>query len=447
MTESSGTQVIASERHVLKIRRLRLEVKKGPDKGATFELDDEPIRIGTSSGCEVRLTDGTVSGMHAELSRNKFGLLLKDLGSTNGTYVNDQRVLGVYLNDTATIQLGASNLKVWPLAQESAVELAADDRFGDILGASLPMRALFAKLRRVADADTTVLITGETGTGKELVAAAIRDHSNRKNKPFVVVDCGALPGNLIESELLGHERGSFTGAERTRAGAFERAHGGTIFLDEIGELPLSLQPALLGILERREVRRVGGQATFPVDVRVLAATNRDLAAEVARGAFRADLYYRLAIVEVRLPPLRERSDDVPVLIDHFLRELPGARPTLSKEMIQQLKDYSWPGNVRELRNVIERAMLLAEPPTPQNSGAPKIKENTPTHLTADIDRPFKDQKNALIEGFERVYVKALIQATGGNIAAAARKAQIDRMYLYKLLERYQVDAELSTSKK
>jgi len=444
MAKVAGTRVLVDTKRP-HVQRLRIEVRKGPDKGAASTLDDEPIRLGSSEGCQVRLTDSAVSGVHTELTRTPAGVLIRDLGSTNGTFVDGRRVQAVYADATVAIRIGETELRVTLLSEESPVEVAADDRFGDLIGVSMSMRATFAKLARIAKSDATVLITGETGTGKELAAAAIRDKSARGDKPLVVVDCGAMPANLIESELFGHERGAFTGADRLRIGSFERADTGTIFLDEIGELPLSLQPSMLGILERREARRVGGQKPIPVDVRVIAATNRDLSAEVARGAFRADLFYRLAVVEIRLPPLRERPEDVPVLIEHFLDEMPGNRPTIGPDTIEQLKSYPWPGNVRELRNVIERAALLSEPPKPRGVMRSAARGTDDSAVDGggvssgsyvDIEQPFKEQKSALVSEFEQAYVKRLLASTDGNIAAAARKARIDRMYLYKLIDRY-----------
>ncbi len=435
---TQATRVLLDESQLPTVQQIRVEVRRGANKGETCDLDDEPIRIGTSSGCQVVLDDPTVSGVHVELSRTARGILIRDLGSTNGTYVEGRRIQGVYADDATTVRVGNTELKVTPLKKESPVELAADDRFGELVGASLVMRAVYARMKRVAATDATVLITGETGTGKELAAQAIRDKSHRSDGPFVVVDCGAMPANLIESELFGHERGSFTGAERTRQGAFERAHGGTIFLDEIGEMPLALQPALLGILERRESRRVGGQQPISVDVRVITATNRNLAEEVARGAFRADLYYRLAVVELRLPPLREHAEDIPMLVDHFLTQFAAEKPPISPATLEQLKSHAWPGNVRELRNVIERAALLAEPPKWQATG-PTATNGSALGVAVDANQPFKDQKNAIINAFELAYVQQLVKATGGNIAAAARRARIDRMYLYKLLDRYNIE--------
>lgn len=440
-----GTRVIIDASGRPSVQKLRVEIRKGPDKGTTKDLSAEPVRIGTSEGCEVRLTDSSVSGVHTEISRTEHGILMRDLGSTNGSWVDGRRIQGVFADSSATITIGESEVRVSLLSEESPLEVAADDRCGDLVGTSVSMRATFAKLLRVAKTNTTVLITGETGTGKELAAAAIRDYSDRAKKPLVVIDCGAMPANLIESELFGHERGAFTGADRARAGAFERADGGTIFLDEIGELPLPLQPALLGILERREARRVGGQKPIPVDIRIIAATNRDLADEVARGAFRADLFYRLAVVEIRLPPLRERPEDIPMLIEHFLSQLPGDRPTMSPETMAQLKSYPWPGNARELRNVIERAALLSEAPKPRTDPvnprgtAPPDAKTGASGTAVDIDRPFKELKNTLIADFEEGYVRKLLESTRGNIAAAARKARIDRMYLYKLIDRYHIE--------
>jgi transcriptional regulator with GAF, ATPase, and Fis domain len=311
------------------------------------------------------------------------------------------------------------------------------------------MRELFARLERIAASDATVLVTGETGTGKELVAEAIHERSPRAAGPFVVLDCGAIPPNLVESELFGHERGAFTGALGAHAGAFERAHGGTVFLDELGELPLELQPKLLRVLERREIRRLGGSKPIEVDLRVVAATNRDLAVEVNRGRFREDLYYRLAVVQVVVPPLRERREDIPLLVEHFLAALPGGERTrLAPETIDLLRRHDWPGNVRELRNVLERAVLFADaaPPPPGPGLAPRAPAPpappafAPDALNVAIDPtvPFKQAKQALVEEFERRYVTALLERHGGNISAAAREAGIDRMSIHKMLHRLRI---------
>jgi transcriptional regulator with GAF, ATPase, and Fis domain len=301
---------------------------------------------------------------------------------------------------------------------------------------------------------------GETGTGKELVATALHDHSRRANGPFVVVDCGSLPENLVESELFGHERGAFTGAANTYEGAFERANGGTVFLDEIGELPLQLQPKLLGALERRAIRRVGGKRMIPVDIRVVAATNRDLAKEMNRGNFREDLYYRLAVVRAHVPPLRERRDDIPLLIEHFLSILPGsAHIQLKRETVEHLCNHDYPGNVRELRNLIERSAVLAEstgmsgvdifsdlrglslpglPMSPPSAPLPEgvhSGEGNHFYIPIDVTMPFKRAKQWMVEEFERRYLSLLLESCAGNVSQAARQAGLDRMTVHKMLNR------------
>jgi len=347
----------------MQVRRCRLVVVTGPDVGAEIELASTWIRVGAHGGCDLVLRDRLVSGHHFEIVVDDTGYRLRDLDSTNGTFVAGHRVRDLYLNPGTVIYAGESRLRFEPLGDSVSIELSARDRFGELVGNSVVMRALYALLERVAATDASVLVTGETGSGKELVAEALHQHSPRADGPFVVVDCGSIPDNLIASELFGHERGAFTGAVSSHAGAFERAHGGTIFLDEIGELPLELQPNLLGVIERRQVRRLGGARSIPLDLRVVAATNRDLAGEMNRGTFRSDLFYRLAVVQVRVPPLRERPDDIPLLVDHFLELLAAGGaplPPLSRETMESLRQHRFPGNVRELRNLIERSVILAE---------------------------------------------------------------------------------------
>jgi len=305
-----------------RLRRCRVEVVTGTDAGLVRDVEAPVIRIGARRGNDVQLTDSKVSGLHCEIRLDDRGYRLRDLDSTNGTYVSQLRINDVYIQPGAQIALGGTRLKFEPLGDSVEIELSDTDRFGSMIGRSVKMRELFARLEKLARTDTTVLVTGETGAGKELVAEALHDHSTRTKGPFIVLDCGSIPPNLIESELFGHERGAFTGAAAAHIGAFERAHGGTVFLDEIGELPLGMQPKLLRVLERKEVRRVGGTKPIEVDLRVIAATNRDLGVEVNRGRFREDLYYRLAVARVHVPPLRERKDDLPLLIEHILATTP-----------------------------------------------------------------------------------------------------------------------------
>jgi DNA-binding NtrC family response regulator len=369
--------------------------------------------------------------------------------------VSSLRINDVYITGGAQIALGGTRLKFEPLGESVEIELADTDKFGSMIGRSVKMRELFARLEKLARSDTTVLVTGETGAGKELVAEALHDHSPRKDGPFVVLDCGSIPPNLIESELFGHERGAFTGATASYAGAFERSHGGTVFLDEIGELPLGMQPKLLRVLERKEVRRVGGSKTIEVDVRIVAATNRDLGVEVNRGRFREDLYYRLAVARIHVPPLRERKDDLPLLIEHILATTPGGEvASIAQETIDLMMKHDWPGNVRELRNVIERAVLLAETPDSEDAlrraPAPTPRSEpsitvTPSQtatstdgqmtVPVDVSVPFKNAKQTVISEFERRYISRLLAQHDGNISAAARAAGIDRMSIHKMLHR------------
>jgi DNA-binding NtrC family response regulator len=315
-------------------------------------------------------------------------------------------------------------------------------RFGNLVGRSAPMRSLFELLQRAAISDATVLIEGETGTGKEATAEAIHREGSRKNGPFIVIDCSAIPGNLLESELFGHERGAFTGAISSREGAFQAASGGTIFLDEIGELPIDMQPKILRALERRHAKPVGATQYEEFDVRVIAATNRSLRAEVQAQRFRSDLYYRLAVVQVKLPPLRERLTDLPLLVENMMRGLgvldqPIATALRSQPFLDRLMHYRWPGNVRQLRNYIERCVALDDATLPTNldtmppppSGAPL----DATHDAIDISQPLKFARERCIGNFERRYLEALLRKHNNNVSAAARAAEVDRIHFYRLL--------------
>jgi DNA-binding NtrC family response regulator len=425
----------------LRIRRIRLTVVAGPDVGLSRTFEAHVIRVGAQRGADLALTDGKVSRTHFEIRLDAQGYRVRDLESTNGTFVSGLRVHDAYVPPGASIYVGDTRLRFDPLDDSVEVALSSADRYGGMVGRSVVMRELFARLATVAPTDATVLVTGETGTGKELVAEALHEHSPRRGGPFVVLDCGAIPANLMESEAFGHERGAFTGATAAHPGAFERADGGTLFLDEIGELPLEMQPKLLRALEGREIRRVGGAKTLRVNIRVVAATNRDLAVEVNKGRFREDLYYRLAVARVAMPPLRERREDIPLLVEHILAGLPNGRERGPRpETIELMKRHEWPGNVRELRNVIERAVLFDAPmrelsviaPVPAASGAAVAEE---LRVPIDPKVPFKVAKQDLTDEFERRYIRALLEAHGGNISAAARAAGIDRMSIHKILNR------------
>ncbi|HVV82831.1 MAG TPA: sigma 54-interacting transcriptional regulator, partial [Kofleriaceae bacterium] len=349
----------------LHVRTCTLSAVEGPGSW-TFEKDE--IRIGSMEDNDVVIDDDTVSRYHCKVVQEDTGYVLVDLRSTNGTFINKVRIREAYLKPGCTLGVGQTQLRFNAREEEVPVVPSRADRLGSLIGGNARMREIYTILERIAPTATTVVIEGETGTGKEVVAQTIHGLSPRRNRELVVFDCGAVPPNLIESELFGHEKGSFTGAVMTRQGLFELADGGTLFLDELGELPLDLQPKLLRALEQREVRRVGGQRASKVDVRIIAATNRNLEEEVRAGRFRQDLFYRLSVVRLRLPALRERADDVPLLVHHVLKTAPynhGAdgQPrvrTVAPDAMAALQAYPWPGNVRELVNVMERAVSFAD---------------------------------------------------------------------------------------
>ncbi|HEU0033972.1 MAG TPA: sigma 54-interacting transcriptional regulator [Kofleriaceae bacterium] len=413
-----------------------MEILKGAADGQSVdrELSLDRVVIGAHASCDVVVGDPSVAAHHCELVAEDGGWAVRDLASATGTFIRDVRVREVVIAEETRLRVGDVTLRVVPLDAVD-VELSAGTSFGPLVGESPAMRRVFATLQRVAPSDSTVLITGESGTGKEVCARAIHEASARARKPLVVVDCGALPATLIESELFGHVRGAFTGAVRDRVGAFEAASGGTLFLDEIGELPLDLQTRLLGVLERRRVTPLGGTQPKPIDVRVIAATNRDLRAGVNEGTFRQDLYFRLAVVTVEMPPLRQRREDIRLYVERFLDEL-GARGTFTfdDDTLDRLERNPWHGNVRELRNVIERAAALG------SGSIPSLREEQPAlpkvATGVDVEVPFKTAKAALVDDFERAYCARLLEAHGGNITQAARAAELDRVYLLRVLDKH-----------
>ena len=413
---------------------LSVVVVSGPDQGSALALAPGVFLIGTAATCDLRLTDDAVSRRHLELAVHPDGIEVRDLESKNGSFYLGARFHEMRVGIGAQIAIGSTVLAL--LATRKSPDLHPADHFGRLVGGSVVMRRLYAELERLAASDVTVLISGETGTGKDVAAHALHDASARRNAPLVVCDIAAVSSHLIESELFGHVRGAFTGADRDRAGVFEQAAGGTLFLDEIGELDLPLQPRLLRLLETSSVRRVGGGQYVELDVRVIAASNRDLAAEVEAGRFRADLFHRLAVAEVRVPSLRERLDDLPLLCGAILAA--AGRPlAVPAETIAALSAYPWPGNVRQLRNVLERAAALAPPggvlrPEVLGIGVTAAEPLPPP----DPDVPFKDAKERLIEVWEAEYVKNLLERCGGNVSQAARVAGLDRAHLYRILRKH-----------
>ncbi len=417
-------------------------VIKGPDRGEQVVLRGPIITFGSAPGCDLVLSDRTVSRRHATASLEDGQVIVRDLSSTNGSFTHGSRFKEITLSHGAEMKLGKTVLKFLPQEEAVEPEETAEENFGQLIGRDTKMRRLFGLLRDIAPSDTTVLIEGETGTGKELIAEEVHRHSQRADGPFVVFDCGAVPRELIESALFGHVKGSFTGAVSDRKGAFAEAHGGTIFLDEIGELALDLQPALLRALDKRAVRRIGSNIYDQIDVRVVAATNRDLREEVARKGFREDLYYRLAVIRVHLPALRERGRDIDLLTDHFVHQFGNERALqISAEDMQRLRSYTWPGNVRELRNVIERACVLSKGETLNIDDA--LGEGLPqVPIGIRIGLPFKEAKGQLVEQFEREYIIDLMKRHKMNLSAAAREAQIDRKHLRELLRKYGLDTRI-----
>jgi transcriptional regulator with PAS, ATPase and Fis domain len=426
--------------HVL-VQRFRLAVTAGPNAGASFESTGERCVIGTHKSTDFRLDDDTVSRFHCEIDPTSGRPILRDLGSKNGTRVDGVSSLSVQLHAGARLTLGRSQIVFEPSQDQTKVAISERDSFGSLVGRSVAMRRVFKLLEQAATNDATVLLQGETGTGKEVAAESIHRESARAKKPFVVVDCAAMPPHLLESELFGHERGAFTGAIGTREGAFEEANGGTIFLDEIGELPLDLQPKLLRFLDKREVKRIGSNKYVGVDVRVIAATNRDLKREVNEKRFRPDLYYRLGVIQVHLPSLRKRPEDIGLLVDALLKILEpqyqGQTAALRSRAFQaELRAHAWPGNVRELRNYIERSLALHAPPSiADEPTAPSSRGMTIARL-ASPTLPLKVAREGWTRALERHYLEGMMQRNGGNLAAAARAAEVDRMHFYRLLCRH-----------
>ncbi|MSP61672.1 MAG: sigma 54-dependent Fis family transcriptional regulator [Myxococcales bacterium] len=415
-------------------------VIKGPDRGEQVHLGDKLVTFGSAPHCDLVLSDKTVSRRHVEAFLDGNQTIVRDLGSTNGTYIQGSRFKEIAVGFGAEIKLGKTVVKFLPEEEEVEPVETERDHFGQLYGRDPKMRRLYSLLEDIAPNDATVLIEGETGTGKELIAEEVHNHSRRRDGPFVVFDCGAVPHELLESALFGHVRGSFTGAIQDRKGAFAEAHGGTIFLDEIGELAFDLQPSLLRALDKRSVRRVGSNSYDKIDVRVIAATNRDLREEVAKRAFREDLYYRLAVIRVHLPPLRERGRDIDLLVHRFV-EVFGAERGLkpSVEDLHRLRSHNWPGNVRELRNVIERSCVLAKGESLALDDALGGDGIGQPALGIRTDLPFKEAKGQLVELFEREYIVDLMKRHRMNLSAAAREAQIDRKHLRELIRKYGLD--------
>jgi DNA-binding NtrC family response regulator len=444
MTEQQNEDGLATALHASahaaptpSLRTFELLTLSGPDAGKSFALDVSHtgrILLGQSPACLVRLGDPTVSRRHAAFDLVDGQLRLSDLGSTNGTFVNGIRAFDVALSGSETIHLGATVLQLQPGAR-TAPPPWNQNGFGRFVGNSQEIRWLYPMMQRIAMADIPVMIEGETGTGKEVLAEALHEAGPRAAGPFVVFDCTTVSANLMEAMLFGHDRGAFTGALSSNEGLFEQADGGTLFIDEIGDLDVVLQAKLLRAIERSEVRRIGGRQWIRMNVRVIAATRRDLDREVQAGRFRDDLFFRLAVARIELPPLRNRRKDIPVLAGHFWRELGGDPSALTGDLLNRLEDYDWPGNVRELRNSIARKIALGEfaKPAPRTPGNASL---DPFQEVLGLDLPFPMARDKIIALFERRYVARVLERYNGNVTHAAQASGVGRRYFQTIRGRH-----------
>ncbi|TVQ78646.1 MAG: FHA domain-containing protein [Bradymonadales bacterium] len=442
---TQATKVIRWEEQPthLRLAKCKLSVLSGDQKSKDYTLSRPVIRVGTKSDNEIVIKDDTMSRNHFEIKQTKEGYLLSDKDSRNGVFINGVRIKEAFLSPGAVIRAGKTELKFSPEDETFEVVPSNKNRYAQLIGGSTAMRKIYTIIEKIAPTDVTVIIEGESGTGKELVAAAIHEKSKRSKRPFVVFDCSSVAENLIESELFGHEKGSFTGATGLRHGAFELADSGSIFLDEIGELVLDLQPKLLRALESRSIRRVGGDRVLPVDVRVVAATNRNLESEVKKGSFREDLFYRLNVVPIYLPPLRKRKEDIPMLVEHFIQIHNESQPDqaiegITSSAMEILMSHEWPGNVRELRNTISRALSLMDGKLIEPDDIPERVRVPIARAELEIrdDLGFKDAKEQWIGAFEKQYLEDILKKSKYNISAAAKEAGIDRKSVQRLMKKY-----------
>jgi two-component system response regulator HydG len=415
-------------------------VTAGPDRGKGFRIDEgvlSRVLVGQSPACELRLVDRLASRRHAAFELSGARLQLTDLGSTNGTTVNGVAIVSAYLAGGERVVLGETTLHVERAVATEAFTLPPLTTFGRLVGASVEMRKLYPTCAQLAGSNIPVIIEGETGTGKEALAEAIHESGARARGPFVVFDCTAVPPSLVESALFGHERGAFTGATEQRKGVFEEAHGGTLLIDEIGDLDIALQAKLLRAIERSEVQRLGSNTWTRVDVRILAATRRDLDREIQQGRFRDDLFYRLAVARIELPPLRRRKGDVAVLATHFWQQIAGAGPGLEDAFLARLEDYSWPGNVRELYNTVARRRVFGE--ETEIGLAAKQLDASALDTGSDVveralalDLPLPQTRQLVSDELERRYVQRIVASHGGNVTRAAAASGLALRY-FKLL--------------
>ncbi|HEY8079773.1 MAG TPA: sigma 54-interacting transcriptional regulator [Labilithrix sp.] len=434
--ENTTRAASLDELHTLVVRGAELVVEGGPDAGLTVPVEGGSVLVGSSAECDLRLSDKLVSRRHLEVLSEARGVRIVDRGSRNGTFFHGARVGDLLVTEDADLRVGGTHVLVRLARDPVKLPFSPRTKFGSAIAHSESMRHVFRVLELAAAKDVTVLLEGESGTGKEVLATALHEESARRDGPFVVVDCGAIAPNLVESELFGHERGAFTGAVANHVGAFERAHGGTIFLDEIGELPLDAQPKLLRALESRTVRRVGGRDTIAFDARVVAATNRRLKEAVRMKEFRQDLFYRLAVVHVVVPRLSDRREDIPLLAERFLRIAAGDDSAkIDPELARLLSAYSWPGNVRELRNVIDRfATFQKADPALLFDRSSVLPGGSGFDFDAVAHLPYAEAKRRLLDAYHRAVIPRVVEEAGGSVPKAAENLGMSRTNLYRVLQ-------------
>jgi two-component system response regulator HydG len=417
-----------------------LSVAKGPDQGQSFVLDgSQPSRVllGQAPACDIRLTDRTVSRRHVALDVEGGRVRVSDLGSKNGTKVNGVKIIEAWVQGGETIQVGSTLFRLDRHSAGKKIALSPATSWGRMVGASTEMRRLYPLCEKLAQSDVPVIIEGETGTGKELLAECLHEQGPRGDGPFVLLDCTAVPAPLLEVELLGYAAGARPGATEGRAGVMEQAHGGTLLINEVAELDLSLQVQLLRVLERRSVKRLGSDQAIPTDFRLLVSTRSDLDREVAAGRFRDELLHRIAVARIELPPLRRRKGDVLLLARHFCQELGGTDQALQQAMRLGWDEHSWPGNVRELRSTVARHLALGE--------LAEISEhddgvlNEPVSVDQIIEQaltlPLGEARQRVVVEFERRYVRRVLDRHSGNVTHAAESAGVARRYFQILKAR------------
>jgi DNA-binding NtrC family response regulator len=415
----------------------QLEIVQGPGAGTKRRLEEPSLLVGTGALCELRLSDPKVSREHLQIELTTTGVVVRDRGSKNGTWLGAVQLRDAVFIGDASLRLGSTVLQLTVDAKPTAIVVSREESFGRAYARSLPMRHLFASLGRAAESELSILLEGESGVGKEVLARAIHERSPRAARPFIAIDCGAIPRDLVESELFGHERGAFTGADRARLGLFQQANGGTVFLDELGELPIDLQPRLLRVLQEREVRPVGSNRAQPIEIRVLAATNKNLKDACAAKTFREDLFYRVAQLRLRVPSLRERTDDIGPLATRFLRDVTSdPEAELPPDILSMLATYSWPGNVRELKNVVSRIAFLEAKNRRDLFDVTSSLHTTQVPSAEDLSTlPYHDARQLVLDRLDSSYFAAVLRRAGGVRARAMELSGMSRSSFYRMLER------------